>query len=98
MLRRCSKCTVPCKEYAYKAQSSKELQEISEKQDQKILEIIDSLKERQKRTILRKITAGEIEFDPKREVLVYAEGGKDFDLGGDKEEDSDEERKSGEED
>jgi hypothetical protein len=31
-------------------------------------------------------------------VLVYAEGGKDFDLGGDKEEDSDEERKSGEED
>ena len=69
---------------------------LNEKQEERVLEIIQSLKERQKRTIIRKIKNGEIEFDPKRNVLVYAADGKDFEL--EKEEGSDdddnEERKS----
>jgi aspartyl-tRNA synthetase len=94
-LRRCTKCTADCKTYAIKAQTSKELEKLDEKQEERVLEIIASLKERQKRTIIRKIKNGEIEFDPKREVLVYAADGKDFELGDDVGSDDDgEERKS----
>ena len=74
-MRRCTKCTADCKTYAVKAQTSKELEKLDEKQEERVLEIIASLKERQKRTIIRKIKNGEIEFDPKRDVLVYAADG-----------------------
>ena len=95
LLRRCTKCTADCKTYAIKAQTSKELEKLDEKQEERVLEIIASLKERQKRTIIRKIKNGEIEFDPKRDVLVYAADGKDFELGDDVASDDDgEERKS----
>ena len=95
LLRRCTKCTADCKTYAVKAQTSKELEKLDEKQEERVLEIIASLKERQKRTIIRKIKNGEIEFDPKRDVLVYAADGKDFELGDDVGSDDDgEERKS----
>ena len=95
LLRRCTKCTADCKIYAIKAQTSKELEKLDEKQEERVLEIIASLKERQKRTIIRKIKNGEIEFDPKRDVLVYAADGKDFELGDDVGSDDDgEERKS----
>ena len=95
LLRRCTKCTADCKTYAIKAQTSKELEKLDEKQEARVLEIIASLKERQKRTIIRKIKNGEIEFDPKRDVLVYAADGKDFELGDDVGSDDDgEERKS----
>ena len=68
---------------------------LNEKQEERVLEIIQSLKERQKRTIIRKIKNGEIEFDPKRNVLVYAADGKDFELGEEEGSDDDnEERKS----
>ena len=68
---------------------------LNEKQEERVLEIIQSLKERQKRTIIRKIKNGEIEFDPKRNVLVYAADGKDFELGEEEGSDGDnEERKS----
>jgi len=51
---------------------------------------------------MRKIKAGEIEFEPKREVFVYVADGKDFEFGGDDDnqdidEDSNEEKKSDEE-
>lgn len=95
LLRRCTKCTADCKNYAVKAQTSKELEKLDEKQEERVLKIIASLKERQKRTIIRKIKNGEIEFDPKRDVLVYAADGKDFELGDDVGSDDDgEERKS----
>jgi len=97
-LRRCTKCTADCKTYAVKAQTSKELEKLDEKQEERVLEIIASLKERQKRTIIRKIKNGEIEFDPKRDVLVYAADGKDFELGGEGSDDEGEERKSDGED
>lgn len=99
MMRRCTKCTCTCKDYALKAKSSKELEALDGKQEERVLEIIASLKERQKRTIIRKIKNGEIEFDPKRDLLVYAADGKDFELGAVEEADSeDEERKSADED
>ena len=97
-MRRCTKCTADCKTYAVKAQTSKELEKLDEKQEERVLEIIASLKERQKRTIVRKIKNGEIEFDPKRDVLVYAADGKDFELGGEGFDDDGEERKSDGED
>jgi len=97
-LRRCTKCTADCKTYAVKAQTSKELEKLDEKQEERVLEIIASLKERQKRTIIRKIKNGEIEFDPKRDVLVYAADGKDFELGGEGSDEEGEERKSDGED
>ena len=98
LLRRCTKCTADCKTYAVKAQTSKELEKLDEKQEERVLEIIASLKERQKRTIIRKIKNGEIEFDPKRDVLVYAADGKDFELGDEGSDDEVEERKSDGED
>ena len=97
-MRRCTKCTADCKTYAVKAQTSKELEKLDEKQEERVLEIIASLKERQKRTIIRKIKNGEIEFDPKRDVLVYAADGKDFELGGEGSDEEGEERKSDGED
>ncbi len=58
----CSKCIEPCEEYAQPTKSSKVLR--NKPKDNTFEEILDMLKERQRRTILRKIEDGEdIVFD-----------------------------------
>jgi hypothetical protein len=70
-LKRCSKCTTHTQSYATKS-AENGASEVDE--DAKVEEILATLKERQKRTILRKIKTGEIEYNAKKNVLVYAEG------------------------
>lgn len=50
-----------------------------------MIELLDTLKERQKRTIQRKLKSGEIEYDGDKKCFVYSESKNEFDLGqGDK--------------
>lgn len=59
------------------------------------MQILQGLKERQRRTITRKLKSGEIEFNAAKKVFVYSEEGKgEFDLGVKEDEDFGEERKS----
>jgi len=43
-----------------------------------MVEILETLKERQKRTIMRKMKAGEIDFDAKKDQFIYTEDGREF--------------------
>ena len=47
-----------------------------------MVEILNTLKERQKRTIARKLKKGEIDFDKERDCFIYVEGGEEFEIGG----------------
>lgn len=60
-------------------------------------ELLNTLKEREKRSLTRRIERGEIEFDLRRDCFVFAEDGKELKLGSDGEDSengSGEERKS----
>jgi hypothetical protein len=46
-----------------------------------MIEILDGLKEREKRTLERKIKAGEIDYDPKIDKLVYTNTKEEIVLG-----------------
>ena len=52
-----------------------------QKEDVRILEILDGLKEREKKTIRRKLMLGEIDYDPKGDRLVYVESNEEYLVG-----------------
>ena len=87
--KRCSKCIQPCKSYAKKEKTAKQLEEEGKKEDARILEILDGLKEREKKTIRRKLALGEIDYDPKGDRLVYVETNEEFNVGQQDDDDSD---------
>jgi hypothetical protein len=67
-LKLCSKCVEPCTEYARPTKSSKILR--NRPKDHTFEEIVESLKERQRRTVQRKIENGEdIIFDGTKGII-----------------------------
>ena len=81
MVRRCSKCIQPCKSYATLAKTQQQLEAEEKKEDARIVEILDGLKEREKKTIRRKLMLGEIDYDPKGDRLVYVESHEEYNVG-----------------
>jgi hypothetical protein len=75
---RCSKCTSDVKQYAVKVQSKKDVEAEVESTEKGTEALLQSLKEREKRTIQRKLKAGVLEFDPGSKQFVYAEDGRQF--------------------
>jgi len=64
-----------------------------EKENDRIMEIVSDLKEREKRRVLRQLRNGEIDYDAKIDKLVYADTKELFEIdreGSDGDEDSDE--------
>lgn len=78
VLKRCSKCCVDVKQYAMKVQTAKDIEKDELKQSERMVEIINSLKERQKRTITRKLKNGEIDYDKELDKFVYVGSGEEF--------------------
>ena len=81
MVKRCSKCVQPCNNYATQAKTQKQLEAEEKKEDARIIEILDGLKEREKQTIRRKLMRGEVDYDPKGDRLVYAESHEEYHVG-----------------
>ena len=54
-----------------------------EKDNDRILEIMKDVKEREKRTLMRLLKKGEIDYDSKLDKLVYANTSKEYKLDGD---------------
>ena len=73
MLKRCSKCTQPCRNYATQEKTAKQLEAEREKENERIIEILSGMREREKKTIQRKLMLGEIDYDPKRDKLIHVE-------------------------
>ena len=57
------------------------MDEEGEKEDDRIREILATLKEREKRKITRQLQLGEIDYDPKRDKLVYSDTKEDYQFG-----------------
>ena len=53
-------------------------------------ESLKKLRERSKRTVLRKIETGEITFDPKRKLFIYKDTEEEYKLDGGSDDDDDE--------
>jgi hypothetical protein len=62
-------------------------------------ETLKSLKERCKRTVLRKIDTGEVTFDPVKKIFIYKDTDEEYKVGekreGDKDSDSDDDSDNG---
>lgn len=65
------------------------------KEEKRVEEILSSLKEREKKTIQRKLAMGEIEYDAERDCLIYAESQEQFNVGGSDSDDDDEDSDDG---
>ena len=59
------------------------------KENDRMIEILDGLKEREKRKLTRQIKAGEIDYDPKQDKLVYTQTKEEYVFGQGDEEGSD---------
>ena len=89
--RRCSKCTHPVVTYATRIKTTKELEAARDAEDERIMEIVSLLKEREKRKVMRQLKNGEIDYDPKIGKLVYTDTKEEFVFDGLSDLDSDEE-------
>lgn len=69
-------------------------QKVNEAEEEEMWRVLDSLKEREKNSIMRKIKNRKIRWDGERKKLVHCGKDKDFELG-DIDEDSDEDMDSG---
>lgn len=86
-LQRCAKCSTVVLKYATQVKSAKQQDAAYWKENERMTEILEGLKEREKRTLMRQIKAGEIDYDPKLDKLVYTESKEEYVFG--KEEGSD---------
>ena len=71
--------------------TTKELEAARDAEDERIMEIVSLLKEREKRKVMRQLKNGEIDFDPKIGKLVYTDTKEEFVFDGLSDLDSDEE-------
>jgi len=76
--------------YATQVKSEKQQEIEYWKENDRMTEILDGLKEREKRKLMRQIKAGEIDYDAKLDKLVYTESKEEyvFDKDGESGEDS----------
>ena len=86
---RCSKCTKPVTRYATRVKTRQQEEQEREDEDDKIRAIVDLLKERQKRKIMRQLQNGEIDYDAKNDRLVYTDTKEEFVVDEDSDEDGD---------
>ena len=98
--KQCSKCAKPMGEEKYAEQELTSLQRkaLNEKIDRTMEEVLQSLKERCKRTVLRKVETGEVTFDLAKKIFVYKDTDEEYkvegkDGGEDDEEDSEDDDK-----
>lgn len=76
--------------YAEVEISRKTRTEERDKLEQEMDEVLKKLRERCKRTVLRKIETGEVTFDPKRKIFIYKDTEEEYKVGGgDSDEDDD---------
>lgn len=67
--------------YATQVKSRKEVEADEEKEDDKIREILSTLKEREKRKLTRQLQLGEVDYDQKLGKLVYTESKEEYKYG-----------------
>ena len=67
--------------YAIKVKTADEKEKDYWVENDRMIEILDGLKEREKRTLERKIKAGEIDYDPKIDKLFYTNTKEEIVLG-----------------
>ena len=79
-LPRCSKCATPCLEYAKAQKTREQLERQEEAENERIIEILNDLKEREKRKMMRLLKTGEIDYDAKLDKLVWTESQVEVDL------------------
>ena len=58
--------------YAVKVKTANEKEKDYWIENDRMIEILDGLKEREKRKLERQIKAGEIDYDPKLDKLIYS--------------------------
>jgi len=92
-MKRCAKCCGPTTKYAHKVLDAKAQAKHEEAEDAEVWDVLNTLKEREKKTIQRKMQAGEIEWDPETKKLRHVEGGRDYEM--DNSDDDDEDDDSG---
>ena len=68
---------------------------MQQKLEAEMEEVLKSLKERCKRTVLRKIDTGEVTFDPVKKIFVYKDTDEEFKVG-QRDDSSDDEEESNE--
>ena len=71
--QRCSKCTRPVLKYATMTKTRIQIEQESEREDDRIREIVSELKERMKRKVMRQLQNGEIDYDARIDKLIYTE-------------------------
>ena len=92
--KQCAKCAKPMGEeqYATPQLTSQQRKAMNEKLDKDMEDVLLSLKERTKRTVLRKIETGEVTFDQDKKIFVYTDTNEEYKMNkGDEDEDEDEE-------
>jgi len=75
---RCSKCTQPVTQYATMYKSREQVEKEKDDENDRIMEIVNLLKERQKRKVVRQIKNGEIDYDSKNNRLIYTDTKEEF--------------------
>lgn len=64
--------------YATQVKTAKEKEVDYWKENDRMIEILSGLKEREKRKLERQIKAGEIDYDPKIDKLVYTDSKEEY--------------------
>ena len=82
----CTKCGKDCLTegetgYAVPALTNKVRTEQQMKLDSEMEEVLKSLKERCKRTVLRKIDTGEVTYDPVKKIFVFKDTDEEYKVG-----------------
>ena len=73
---RCAKCAKPVRNYANWSppkKTARELDHIEHEEDHRIIHLLEDCPEREKRSILRQLKKGEIDYDPDLDKLVYTD-------------------------
>lgn len=90
----CTKCGKDTLEndgpgYAEQKVTNKARSEMKQKLETDMEEALQKLKERCKRTVLRKIETGEVTFDPTKKIFVYKDTEEEYKVGDSRDHDDD---------
>jgi hypothetical protein len=77
-LQRCAKCMSAVLKYATQVKSAKQQEQEYWHENDRMTEILDGLKEREKRKLTRMIKNGEVDYDAKRDKLVYTQTEEEY--------------------
>ena len=86
---RCSKCARPVLKYATQTKSRQQVEKDREVENERIMELVSTLKERMKRKVMRQVQNGEIDYDAKLDKLVYTDTKEEIEMQDESDVDSD---------